>query len=75
MATAFETQYLLFHIVTTSIPPRQQPFQAGIASFLVNVGEIVDNLTVYIRFGVVSSVVASVYVFSKHRNGRLVCDG
>jgi hypothetical protein len=27
------------------------------------------SLTVYIRFGVVSSVVASVYVFSKSRGG------
>ena len=33
------------------------------------------TLTVYIRFGVVSSMAASVCVFSSSRSGRLACDG
>ena len=33
------------------------------------------SLTVYIRFGVVSSMAASVCVFSSSRSGRLACDG
>jgi len=32
-------------------------------------------LTVYIRFGVVSSLVASVYVFSKSRSELFPCGG
>jgi hypothetical protein len=42
------------------------------------IGKVIDDkltiLTVYIRFGAVSSVVASGYVFSSSRSGLAPCD-
>ena len=37
--------------------------------------EYLSNLTVYVRFGVVSSTAASVCVFSSGRSGPLACGG
>jgi hypothetical protein len=48
---------------------------AGIKAATQAYFAMLPNLTVYVRFGVVSSTVVSVCVFSNGRSGWLACDG